>query len=116
MSEDIHVRIEPTYLPVLRGDTHADESRVRRGGLSFGTGVAGEIAGVFDAQYIQAISHATPDTEFIVHHELDRIPQMFLVARKDRAGDVYDSGTAWTDSAIYLKVTVASVQLKLLVA
>lgn len=113
---DIVVRLGPASVPKKHGDVHLDESRIRQGGLSFGTGVAGDMAGVFDAQYIRVTTPVLVNTEFKVQHTLGRIPQMMLVVRKPAACDVYDSVTTWTDSAIYLKATVGSLVLKLLVA
>jgi hypothetical protein len=48
------------------------------------------------------------DTEFAVDHPLGRVPAGFLVANIDAAGVVYDSGTAWTATVIYLKCSAAN--------
>ena len=54
------------------------------------------------------------NTEFIVRHELGRVPIGVLVMHKDRAVDVYDSRSdAWTATSIFLKATVASAVIKL---
>lgn len=48
------------------------------------------------------------DAQFSVTHHLGRTPTGFLLTRIDKAGAVYDSGAAWTDTTIYLKCSVAS--------
>jgi len=54
------------------------------------------------------------NTEFIVRHELGRVPIGVQLMRKDRAVDVYDSRPdAWTANSIFLKATVASAVITL---
>ena len=53
------------------------------------------------------------NTEFSKTHHLGRIPNGFLVTKSDKACSVYDSGTAWTISTIYLKCDAANVALSL---
>jgi hypothetical protein len=48
------------------------------------------------------------NTEFSVTHHLDRVPVGFFVTNTDKAVSVYDSGTAWTSTTIYLKANVAN--------
>jgi hypothetical protein len=55
------------------------------------------------------------DTEFSVTHHLGRVPSGFLITMSDKACSCYDSGTAWTSSAIYLKCNAASAAVKVLV-
>lgn len=55
------------------------------------------------------------DTEFTVTHHLGHVPSGFLVTMSDKACACYDSGTAWTSSAIYLKCNAASAAIKVLV-
>lgn len=69
----------------------------------------------FDWQKITFTSNATPDTEDTVAHTLKRIPEGFIVINKDKAADVYDSGTPWTEDEIYLKTDVASAALTIYV-
>ena len=53
------------------------------------------------------------DTEFEVSHTLKRVPIGYLLINIDKAGIVYDSGTTWTTTKIYLKCNVANCALKL---
>jgi len=57
----------------------------------------------------------TADTEFSLTHHLNRTPTGFILARSDKACSLYDSGTAWTDSKIYLKCDAADVNIKILI-
>ena len=57
----------------------------------------------------------TPDTEFQIEHGLNFEPIGFLVISKDRACDVYLSATAATKDIIYLKSTVASAAIRVMV-
>ncbi len=81
------------------------------GRLSFGDGTdADNIKGL----WVSGTSHATPDTEFTVTHNLGQIPVGFLdVGYKDKAGVFYRGGTTWTTSEIYLKCNVASVAYRI---
>jgi hypothetical protein len=71
------------------------------GGLNFGDN--------FDGDSVSVTTNATPNTEDAVAHGLGRIPSGFEVITKDKAGDIYASGTAWTATSIYIKSTVAAV-------
>ncbi|UCH51648.1 MAG: hypothetical protein JSV54_02515 [Chloroflexota bacterium] len=55
------------------------------------------------------------DTEFTVAHYLGRVPAGFILINTDKAACVYDSGTAWTTSAIYLKCNAANAAITITV-
>lgn len=55
------------------------------------------------------------DTEFTVLHNLSRVPKGYGVTYTDAGGVVYDSGTAWTAVAIYLKCSAANAHIKVLI-
>lgn len=57
----------------------------------------------------------TADTEFTVSHYLGRIPEGYLLTCTDKAASVYESGTAWTATTIYLKCSAANAKIDLLV-
>ena len=69
----------------------------------------------FDAEILSVADSGTANTEFTVSHTLKRVPIGFIVLNINKAGVVYDSGTAWTTSAIYLKCSTANTVIKLLV-
>ena len=85
-----------------------------KGRIRFGTatdGYRGEnIAGSF-----QVVTIAGADTEVTIAHGLGAAPIGFLVLRQDKAGDFYDSGTAYDDTNIYIKCSVATVTATLFV-
>jgi hypothetical protein len=66
-------------------------------------------------QKLEAVSDATPDTEFSFAHGLDRTPRGFLIINQDKAGSFYAGTTAWDDTDIYLKCSAATVAFTVLV-
>lgn len=69
--------------------------------------------GISGGRQITLTSNGTANTEDTVVHDLGRVPRGFLVIKQDKAASVYDSGTAWTQSRIYIKTSVATVALTL---
>ncbi len=69
----------------------------------------------FDAIWVLYVSNATPDTEDTVPHSLGRIPVGILVGIPDKAAVVYDSGTDWTTTNLFLKVDTATVTVNIMV-
>jgi hypothetical protein len=56
------------------------------------------------------------NTEFTITHKLGFVPNGYIVVGKDQTCDVYDSRrSSWTTSQMFLKCTVASVHLVLIV-
>ena len=84
------------------------QSKIRFG--SGEDGVKGEnVSGEF-----QVISDSgSADTEITLAHGLDAIPIGYLVIKIDKNGVVYDSGTTWTASEIFLKCSVANAAVTL---
>ena len=60
-------------------------------------------------------SNATPDTEDTTAHGLGKVPNGYIVYSQNKAGSLYDSGTAHTATNIYTKCDVASVTFKIIV-
>ena len=65
------------------------------------------------SESVSSTDTGTANTEFAIAHHLGRTPAGFLVTRLDKAGSVYDSGTAWTETAIYLKCSAANAAVTL---
>lgn len=84
-----------------------DLSDLLNGGLKFSDNFNAEITTVSDS--------GTADTEFTVSHTLKRVPSGFIVINISKGGVVYDSGTDWTTTDIYLKCTTANTEVKLLI-
>ncbi len=74
-----------------------------------GTNYAGNI----DAEYLAFTTPATPDTEFAISHHLKRVPEGYDVVRQNKAAALYDGTSAWTDTAVYLRCSVASTTFKI---
>jgi len=82
-------------------------AQIVNGGLKFSDNFDAEIKTVADSGNI--------NTEFIVAHTLKRIPSGYIVVKINKAAVVYESGTAWTNTNIYLKASVANCTLTVLV-
>jgi hypothetical protein len=67
-----------------------------------------------DAVIASFTSNATPDTEDTVAHTLGRIPSYFIVADINKGGVVYRGATTFTKTNVYLKTTVASAAVKVI--
>jgi len=72
-------------------------------------------AGNFAAQYLVFTSNGSADTEDTVPHNLTYIPNGYIVVNQDKAAILYDSGTAFTTTNIYLKSSATSVAWTILV-
>jgi len=66
-----------------------------------------------DGVWVQYVSNAVANTEDTVSHNLDRIPAGFWPGTPNKAGVVYDSGTAWTKTTVFLKADVSSLTINL---
>lgn len=75
----------------------------------------GDKAGNLSAQFVVYTSNGTANTEDTVSHTLGRVPVGYITVLQDKAAVVYDSGTDWTETAMYLKTSVATVTQTLLV-
>ena len=90
--------------------------RTLNGQLSLGSGLSGYRAGNLSAQYVDLVTPGAANTEFSVPVGLGRRPVGYVIARKDRAVDLYDSSIgSWTDELIYFKASVASATVRLLI-
>lgn len=67
-----------------------------------------------DCVVVSYTSHATPDAESTVAHTLGKVPSYFIVASLDKGGVVYKGTTAFTSTNVYLKCSVASAAVKLI--
>lgn len=62
--------------------------------------------GFFDLREIarfEVTSVASIGTEFSFSHNLGRTPTGYIVLSQNSAGDLYTSGTTWTDTLAYFK-------------
>jgi hypothetical protein len=106
----------PTAAPESTYDKQLEEeltsfslelSELLNGGLKF--------ADNFNCQIKSVTDTGNADTEFAVAHTLKRVPTGFILINSDKACAVYDSGTSWTTTNIYLKCDAANAAIKLII-
>lgn len=68
-----------------------------------------------DVAFVSYTTNAAPNTQDTVAHTLGKVPTRYIVVSKDKAADVYNGGTAFTKTNLYLKCTVASAALTLMI-
>lgn len=73
-----------------------------------------KLIGMKEGRYYNTVT-STADTNVSIPHDLGRVPVGFLVVDQDKAGVFYRGAGAWTDSAIILKCSVATVTAKIFV-
>jgi hypothetical protein len=85
------------------------------GGITFPTQTG---TGSISGKMLQVTSPGTANTEFVVVHNLGRVPQGYIVFWTNIAASIYQgptTGTAWTTSNMYLKANEISVTMQLFV-
>lgn len=90
-------------------------ARVLAGNVSFGSGSAQDTSQNISGVWATGTTPVTPGTLFTVNHTLGRVPVGFDVKRMDEAGSIYDSGTPWTATQIFLKSSAASATFTLFI-
>lgn len=93
--------------------------------LSMLNDVMGNLSAIFDrgisfdanidAVSVSFTSNVAPNTEDTVAHALGRVPVGFIVTSLDRAATVYAGGTAFTSTQLFLRTSVASAVVRLIV-
>jgi hypothetical protein len=78
------------------------------GNISFGNVTNTNTEQNINGVWVTGTSPSTANMAFTVTHVLGRVPVGFDVKRINAAGIIYDSGTAWTSTEIFLKCSVAS--------
>ncbi len=84
-----------------------------QGRVRFGPGNDGSDGENIDGQWQVISDTGTINTEFSVTHTLGSIPVGYLVTKINKGGVIYDSGTAWTSTTIYLKCSAANATVSL---
>lgn len=87
-----------------------------QGRVRFGPGTSGNRGENIDGQFLTITTNAVANTETTFSHSLASVPVGYLVLGQDKAGSLYQlasTGTAWTNSSISLKCSVASVTFNL---
>ncbi len=76
--------------------------------ISFGDGTDGHSENVSGA-FVVYVSNGVADIEDTVAHGLGVAPVGYIVVKQDKGSNVYDSGTAWDSTNLYLKQTGTTV-------
>ena len=82
--------------------------------ISFGTQVNGQDQNIAGAM-VEIANTGAANTQFTVTHNLGRVPLFYDVKYLNVAGTIYDSGTVWTATSIYLKCSIANAKLRVFV-
>lgn len=83
---------------------------VINGHIGFGDGVKADNV---DLVWLQVTTPVTPDTDFVLTHNLLRVPVGYLIVRSTGQCSVYNGSMAATEHEITLRATVAGVDLSL---
>lgn len=84
-----------------------------QGRVRFGDATDGERGENISGEWQIVADTGAIDTEFSIIHTLGVAPVGFLVVKINKGGVIYDSGTAWTSTTIYLKASVANATVSL---
>lgn len=90
-------------------------ARVMGGNISYGNVTNDNTAQNINGVWATGTTPSTPGSAFTVSHVLGRVPVGFHVVRINSAGIIYDSGTAWTSTEIFLKSNAASATFTLFI-
>jgi hypothetical protein len=90
-------------------------ARVMGGNISFGNGTNGNTEQNINGVWATGTTPATPNTPFTLNHVLGKVPIGFDVKRINKAGSIFDSGTAWTNTQIFVESNVASATFSLFI-
>jgi hypothetical protein len=104
---------QPTLQNII--SIQRQHARVLGGNVSFGNGTNGNTDQNVNGVWITATTPATANTPFTLNHALGRVPVGFDVKRINKAGTIFDSGTTWTATQIFVESNVASATFKLFV-
>lgn len=90
-------------------------AKIGRGQVTLGNAADNSLAGKLAGKYQVVSNTETANTTFTVAHGLGRTPVGFIVVNTDTATTVYDAGTAWTATNIFLRSSTANADITLLV-
>lgn len=85
---------------------------VINGNIGYGDGTNSDN---INGTWITVTSPSTPNTDFVVDHNLERLPVGYHVMMKSASCDVYTGSVAATSTQLTLRATVGSVKLNLFV-
>jgi len=83
-----------------------------QGSVRFGPATSGNDGENIFGQW-KTITTAGADTEVVVPHTCGCIPIGYLVTKINKGAVIYESGTAWTSTNIYIKCSAATATVTL---
>lgn len=91
-----------------------------QGNISFGTTINLKPGENMFGQWATVSDTGTANTEFSITHSLSSqgisiIPGNYFITRINKGGVVYDSGSAWTTTKIFLKCSAANAALNIFI-
>jgi hypothetical protein len=101
---------------------HKDVQKAVNGGITFGVPSTVLLNGTqtvpqpcenINGVLVTVVTPLGGGTEFSVIHNLNRVPQLVDIKRMNSATVIFDSGTPWTKTQIFLKSTVGSITVTL---
>jgi hypothetical protein len=84
-----------------------------QGRISFGALTDGATGENISGETQVVTDTGAANTQFTVTHTLGATPLGYIVMGIDKAGVVYESGTAWTSTSAYFKCSEANAEVKL---
>jgi hypothetical protein len=84
-----------------------------QGRVRFGAGNDGSGGENIQGEWQVIADTGAINTEFSVTHGLGSVPVGYLVVKTNKGGVIYDSGTTWTSTTIYLKCSAANATVTL---
>jgi len=66
-------------------------------------------------EFVDVVTDPNPDFEFSVAHGLGRVPVGYIPIVQDKVGTLYLGDGPWTTEEIFLKCSVASLSVRILV-
>lgn len=107
-------------IPISEHDRAAEElqriTSILNGGLTFGDGASGMVAGNFKGQFVD-VTFGAANTLQPIPHGLGVVPLGVIVFVSDRAAHIYHTQfrVGWTPNNIQLYCDTASAKMKLLI-
>lgn len=65
-----------------------------------------------DGVWVEFLTSTDVDTDFVVTHNLGRVPVGYLIMTKNKACIVYNGSVAWTNTEMTLRATVADTMVR----
>src|SRR5216683_3038369 len=80
------------------------------GHLSFGDGNNLQADNI-DGRWVRVTTPVAPNTDFVINHDLNRLPSGFHLLRKSASVDIYDGSVASTATQATLRATAGGVDI-----